>query len=121
MKLVVKIALGIVLAFVVMTAGCAALIGTAAHEATKKQGWTVKISAPAGYSWSGHVGDHSIDGTGDHEEKFDDMAITAAVVQKSSDGDWTLGVALYDQDGNRIDSAQTSADFGIATVDGSDF
>jgi hypothetical protein len=121
MKLVVKIALGIILAFVAMTVGCAALIGSAAHEATKKQSWTLEISAPAGESWTGNVGGDSIDGTGSETRTFDDMAITAVVMQKDSPGHWTLNATLLDGDGNEVDSAQTSAEFGVVSVDGSDF
>jgi hypothetical protein len=120
-KLVVKIAAGIILALVLLTAGCAALIGSAAEEATKEQAWSLTISAPAGAEWSGHVGDHSIQGVGSRTEEFTDMAITAAVVQKSTPGGWTLDVALYDESEAEIDSASTAAEYGVATVDGADF
>ena len=121
MSLVLKIALGVVLAFVLLIAGCSALIAAGASEATKEQSWSIKIDAPPNSKWSGHVGDHSIHGSGSHVEEFTDMAITAAVVQKHSAGSWPLVVTLLDEDGNQIDSTSVSAEYGVATVDGSDF
>jgi hypothetical protein len=120
MKLMLKIAGGIIIAIVVLTAGCAALIGTAANEATKEKTWQVKIVAPAGKKWSGSVGSTSREGRGSKTLSFKDIAITAVVVQKESSGRWPLRLRLV-KDGKTVDTEGTSAQYGVVTVDGSDF
>jgi hypothetical protein len=124
MKLMLKIAGGVILASVVLTAGCAALVGTAANEASKEinkeQAWSLQVSAPHDACWSGAVGSVTEDGCGSKTIDFKDMAITAAVMQKQTDGSWTLRASLI-RDGKTLDAKQTSAEFGIVTVDGADF
>jgi hypothetical protein len=37
------------------------------------------------------------------------------------DGNWTLTLSLIDKDGKTVDTESTSAQYGIASVDGSKF
>jgi hypothetical protein len=120
MKLMVKIAGGILLAFVLLAAGCAALVSKAADEATKEKAWSVRVTAPAGKCWSGAVGAVSKDGCGSQTVTFSDMAITAVVLQKRSAGSWTLNVSLV-SDGTAVDTKEASAEYGVVTVDGTNF
>jgi len=120
MKLMLKIAGGVVLAFVLLTAGCAALLGSAVNDATKKKTWQVEVSAPEGACWSGSVGSVTRDGCGSKTLSFKDMSITAVVVQKQTDGHWPLRLDLL-RNGEVVDSKGTSAQYGVVTVDGSDF
>jgi hypothetical protein len=121
-KLVLKIAAGVILAVVVMTAGCAALIGGAAHSASKemnkKEAWSVDVVADG--CWSGSIGSSSYDGCGSRRITFKDSVITAATVQKQDEGSWRLGLKLV-KDGEVLDSSSTSAQYGVVSVDGSDF
>ena len=51
---------------------------------------------------------------------FKDIAITAALIQKSTLGNWPLLAALV-KDGKRLDRQSTSAEYGVVTLSGSDF
>jgi hypothetical protein len=113
MSLVVKIAAGIVLAVVVI----GAVANRATNSATKKQGWSVEVTAPAGRSWSGAFGGSTVAGTGYRVVNFNDMSITAADVQKQDGGNWQLKLVLYQ--GNKIyDTESTTAPYGVVTVQG---
>lgn len=121
MKTFLIVVAAILAAFVIIVVGCSALVASSVDDATAEQSWRVEITAPDGAEWSGHVGDHSIDGSGSDTEEFSDMAITAAVVQKQDGGSWELHVALVGDDGEIVDEASTNAVYGIVTVDGTDF
>jgi hypothetical protein len=120
MKLVLKIAGGVVLAIVVLTAGCAALIGSSMDKATKKEPWSVEVTAPEGSCWSGSFGAKTVDGCGSQTVNFNDIAISAADAQKQDGGGWPLELALYKGD-KQLDDQTTSAAYGVVTVSGSDF
>jgi hypothetical protein len=120
MKLMLKIAGGIIIAVLLLTVGCAALLSSSVKEATKKQTWTVRVSAPAGRCWSGAMGNRTVDGCGSKVVRIRDIAITSVVAQKESGGKWKLKLTLL-KSGRIMDSASTTAAYGIADVTGSDF
>src|SRR5215217_3698411 len=94
MKLMLKIAGGIIIAVILLTVGCAALLSQSVNEATKKQTWTVRVSAPAGRCWSGAMGNRTVDGCGSKVVRIRDIAITSANAQKEGAGHWTLRLTL---------------------------
>jgi hypothetical protein len=118
MKLVLKIAGGVILAVVLLTAGCAALISKGVSDATKKQTWTVRVKAPYGAHWSGAFGSSTVDGSGSKNVRVRDTLITAANAQKQDSGHWLLRLQLLNKDGKVIDSAGTTAQYGVASVSG---
>jgi hypothetical protein len=119
-KLILKIAAGIILAVVVMVVAIAALAGKAVSDATQKTTWTVQVKAPAGYSWSGAFGSRTVDGTGSKTITVRDMAITSADAQKQDGGNWPLRLILS-KDGKVLDNQVTTAEYGLVDVTGSDF
>jgi hypothetical protein len=119
MKLVLKIAAGILLALVIVIAGCSALFAQGVEEATKKQAWTVRVHAPSGAKWSGAMGGSTVDGNGSREVQIEDTSITAANAQKISPGKWELRLQLVNEDGEIVDEQNTTAAFGVVTVEGS--
>jgi hypothetical protein len=120
MKLMLKIAGGIVIGVVLLTVGCAALLSSSVKEATKKKTWIVRVNAPAGRCWSGAMGNRTVDGCGSKVVRVRDIAITSANAQKQSAGHWRLKLTLL-KDGRVVDSASTTAVYGIADITGSDF
>jgi hypothetical protein len=122
--LVLKIAGGIVLAFILLMVGCSALVASGADEVDKAvnetQTWTVRVVAPAGASWSGAIGDSSVDGVGSRNVTIQEGWVTAATVQKSDGGAWALKLQLVNQGGDVVDESSTSAAYGVATVSGTD-
>lgn len=123
MKLFGKGCLGVLAAFgaiVIIVVIVIVAAGNAVHNASKKQAFSVKVSAPAGKHWSGAIGNSTVDGVGPKTIKFKDAAITAADAQKQTVGNWTLTLTL--RDGNKtLDTGSTSAQYGVVTVSGSDF
>jgi hypothetical protein len=122
MKLVVKIALGVILAVIVLVAGCAVLIGKAAKDAgdaiTKKHHYALTVRCSC--AWQGSAGGSSYDGHGTKTIRFKDLAITAADAQKQDGGHEPLTLTL--RDGSKVlDHATTTAAYGVATVSGSNF
>jgi|SRR5215471_11913431 len=124
MKLILKIAAGVILAVIVLVVGIAACTGAAldkaAKDISKKQTWTVRVTAPAGDRWSGAIGGHSVDGKGSKTLTLRDNAVTAADLQKQTDGRWRLSMTLL-KDGKKLDSNTTTAVFGVVSVSGADF
>lgn len=125
MKLMLKIAGGVILAIVLLTAGCAALISSSASSVDKavnaKQEWRVHVAAPAGMHWSGAIGSSTVEGNGSRYVRIKDSSITSANAQKMDAGRWLLTLKLINKDGKVVDSAGTSAEYGLASVSGSDF
>jgi hypothetical protein len=112
--LVIKIAGGIILAVIVI----GYFSSKAVSNATKKQNWSVEVTAPAGRSWSGSFGGKTVDGTGYQVVTFQDTSITAADAQKQDGGHWALKLILY-QGSTIYDTETTTAAYGVVTVQGS--
>jgi hypothetical protein len=120
MKLIFKIMAGIILSIVVIVIAATALLSSAVNKATTKQGWTVRVTAPAGKHWSGAFGNHTVDGVGSKTVSFRDTSITAADAQKQTGGNWSLRLTLV-KNGKVLDTESTKAQYGVVTVDGSNF
>lgn len=117
-SLVLKIAAGVVLAVIIIGVLIGVLGGKAINDATKKQGWSVEVTAPAGRSWSGSFGGNTVNGTGYKVVNFNDLSITAADAQKQDGGNWQLKLVLYQ--GDKIyDTESTTAPYGVVSVQGS--
>jgi hypothetical protein len=76
---------------------------------------TITVDAPDGMCWSGAIGDSSKDGCGTESFEIKDEAIIVGVVQKTTEGHWTMTVTL-EMDGKVEDTATTNAEFGVAQV-----
>ena len=76
---------------------------------------TIGVDAPEGMCWSGAIGDSTKDGCGSQSFDIEDEAIIVAVVQKQSEGSWLMTVTL-EIDGEVVETATTSAEFGVAQV-----
>jgi hypothetical protein len=119
-KLILKIAAGVVLGIIVLVVAVVALAGHAVSEATKKKTWVIQVQAPAGYHWSGAFGSRTVDGVGSKNVTVQDISITAADAQKMDGGNWPLHLTLM-KSGKVLDSETTTAEYGVVTVSGSDF
>jgi hypothetical protein len=119
-KLILKIAAGVILAVIALVVAISAMAGHAVDQATKKQTWVVKVQAPAGYHWSGSFGSRTVDGVGSKKVTTRDIAITAADAQKQDGGHWPLRLTLT-KGGKILDSQVTRAEYGLVTVEGSNF
>ena len=118
MKLVIKIAAGMILGVVALVVAIGAMAGHAVDEATKKQTWVVKVQAPTGHHWSGAFGNRTVDGAGSKEVAVQDVLITAADAQKQDGGSWPLRLTLT-KGAKVLDSQVTTAQYGLVTVSGS--
>jgi hypothetical protein len=119
-KLVLKIALGIILAVVILIVGCTALIASSGDDngglgALGEQDGVVRVQAPEGRCWSGAIGSSTKDGCGNAEFPIEGEAIIVANAQKQTEGDWPL-VLILEVAGEEVDRAETTAEFGIAQV-----
>lgn len=121
MKLVIKIALGIILALVLLVAGCGALVAASADdvekavaEATADKTGTVIVNTSGNGCWSGAFGDRTVEGCGPQSVKVEDVFLVANA-QKQDAGKWELRLSLV-KDGKTIDRSSTTAEYGIATV-----
>ena len=119
MSLILKIAAGVILALVLLIAGCTALLAASAEEVTKeldKMGTgTVQVYAPSSKTWSGAIGSATRDGSGNATFRVEDELVVTAVVQKQSPGGWSLRVKIM-QDGETVDDQLTNAEYGVVTV-----
>lgn len=115
MKLVLKIAGGIILAIIVLTVGCSALVSSSVNNtALSNQAGVIRVDAPFGKCWVGAIGDSSKDGCG--SSSFDvSETIIVGNAQKMTPGDWKLELIL-EIDGKEIDRSSTTAEYGGATV-----
>jgi hypothetical protein len=95
MKLMLKIAGGIILAVIILIAGCAALVSKSVDDAGKSN-HTYKVSVMTRGAWSGSIGSASYDGLGSRTISFKDKVVTAAVIQKKGAGHLPLTVILYE-------------------------
>jgi hypothetical protein len=76
------------------------------------------------YEWHGSYGDlrgqRTVDGVGDEEfilrREGQDPWIISAVFQKGDLGSYLMEVCFETEDGERLDSEYTSAEFGVVTV-----
>ena len=118
MKLVIKIAAGMIFGVVALVIAIGAMAGHAVDHATKKQTWVVKVQAPTGYHWSGAFGNRTVDGAGSKEVAVQDVLITAADAQKQDGGSWPLRLTLT-KGAKVLDSQVTTARYGLVTVSGS--
>lgn len=105
-----RISAVLVAGFLLM-AGC----DTEALEALEEQTGVVRVDAPAGKCWSGSIGDSTKDGCGSKSFTVEGESIVGAVVQKETPGRWVLSATLTIQ-GEEVDSAETSAKFGVLEV-----
>lgn len=116
MGLVLKIAAGIILAIVLLAVGCSALVAKSVDNSTlDDKAGTVLVSAPDGSCWSGAFGDRTVEGCGEKSVKVDGT-ILVANAQKQDAGGWTLRLQLR-KSGEVIDTAETSAEYGVVSVD----
>ena len=91
-------------------AGCTALGGAKVA--------TIQVEAPASLCWSGAIGDATRDGCGDATFEIDSsISIFVANAQKQSDDSRPLTLKLIIE-GKVVDTATTTAAYGIATVSG---
>jgi hypothetical protein len=116
-KLVLKIAAGIILAIVLLIAGCGVLLSSSADDLDTfdEQTGIVRVDAPAGKCWSGAIGDSTKDGCGDASFTITGEAIISANAQKQTGGTWELTLTL-EIDGEQIDRSETTAEYGVAQV-----
>ena len=78
----------------------------------------ISVDASSNVCWSGSFEGATHDGCGTTSIQVDsDIAIFAAVVQKKSPGGGTLTISLI-VDGKAIDTATTTAEYGVVTVSG---
>lgn len=115
MKLVLKIAAGIILAVIVLVAGCSVLLNSASKDLTKEKTWRVVVSAPAGKCWSGSFGERTIDGCGSRRITVRGL-IAAANAQKKDGGRWRLRLTMRGDDGKLADRQTTTAAYGVVSV-----
>lgn len=111
MKLILKITAGIILAVILIAAGCAILVSEGAD--TEKDG-LVRVEAPDRGCWSGAIGNATRDGCGNAEFQVSESIISANA-QKMTEGNWEL-VLVLEVNGEEIDRAETTAEFGIVSV-----
>jgi hypothetical protein len=80
---------------------------------------TVQIDAPASLCWSGAIGDATHEGCGTTTINIDSsIGLFAATAQKQSDDKKALTISLI-INGKVVDSATTTAGYGIVVVSGS--
>jgi hypothetical protein len=115
MGLVLKITGGIILAVVLLIAGCSALLAASADEVLTEDAGVVQVDAPSGMCWSGAIGDSSKDGCGPASFDIEGEYIIVANAHKQTPGDWTLTLTLT-VGGDVKDTSETSAEFGLASV-----
>jgi hypothetical protein len=112
------VALVIVLILIGVVAAIAS-VGGAYKTATATHYETIHVIAPPGKCWSGAMGDSTKDGCGSQDVSISQSGpIGGGNAQKLTPGSWQLSLSL-DMDGSTVDTASTTAEYGIAQVVGS--
>jgi hypothetical protein len=116
MKLMLKIAGGIIIAIILLAVGCSVLVAGGIEESSlDDDAGVIRVQAPAGMCWSGAIGDSSKEGCGNKSFPIEGEAIIVGNAQKQTEGKWKLTLIL-EVNGEEKDRSSTTAQFGVATV-----